>query len=96
MTDVVRVWGKADTFDIEFTYDAGTLWHCSVPADLEDGVYACEIHALDSAGQHALWTGELYMVNGICHLSLCFDRFRFAFSKNGIELIIKKGCGHGL
>lgn len=65
---IVRVWGRADSFDIEFTHEGGTRWKCSVPPDTKDGQYAVEIWAVNEFGELAYWTGELFMVNGVCCL----------------------------
>ena len=65
---IVRVWGKADNFGIEFTHEGGTRWNCSVPPDTKDGQYAAEIWAINEFGELAYWTGELFMVNGVCCL----------------------------
>lgn len=67
---ITRVWGKADTFDIEFEYAGGTRWTCRVPPDTQDGQYAVEIWAINEFKETAYWTGELYMCGGVCHLEL--------------------------
>lgn len=65
---ILRVWGKADSFDIEFNYESGTRWKCSVPPDTKDGQYAAEIWAINEFSELAYWTGELFMCNGVCCL----------------------------
>ena len=73
---ILRVWGKADSFDIEFTYEGGTRWKCSVPPDTKDGQYAAEIWAVNEFGELAYWTGELFMVNGVCCLRFDDSSYR--------------------
>lgn len=68
--EILRVWGKADSFDLEFTHKGGTKWVCSVPPDTVDGHYAVEVWAINALGQTAHWTGELFMCNGVCHVEL--------------------------
>lgn len=63
MSAPVRMWGRADAFDLTFERTAGGDWQASVPADLTDGRYACEIWAESAAGEQAYWTGTLYMVD---------------------------------
>lgn len=69
MAKVVRLWGKADSFDIEFTKD-GDKWTVDIPPDMTDGVYAVQLTAVDENGDEAYWVGELYMVDGVCCLNL--------------------------
>ena len=45
--DIIRVWGMADSFDIEFTRTGGTSWKCEVPPDTSDGVYAVTLYAMN-------------------------------------------------
>lgn len=98
---IIRVWGKADSFDIEFTRVGGTRWEASVPPDTNDGQYAVEIWAVNEFSEIAHWTGELYMCNGVCHLKFSKQPYQmwikkknyiFSFRKSGIDLIIEKGC----
>ena len=73
--DVIRMFGKADSFDIEFTKTAESLWQCNVPPDLTDGQYATEIYAVTESGEFAYWTGILYMSRG--KPSLVLKRCRY-------------------
>ena len=100
--EILRVWGKADSFDIEFSKTEG-LWVCTVPPDTKDGQYAAEVHAINEFGQTAYWTGTLYMCNGICHLELketpyvimfLSETDRLCFFEQSHEITIRKGCEH--
>ena len=55
---ILRVWGRADGFDLEFK-KTGELWDCTVPPDTKDGQYAVEIHGINEFGQTAYWTGSI-------------------------------------
>ena len=65
MSKVIRVYGKADSYDIEFS-PKGDKWEVDIPPDMTDGVYACQLTAIDELGESAYWVGELYMVDGVC------------------------------
>lgn len=82
---IIRLWGKADSFDVEFTYKGGTLWQCDVPSDTEDGQYACEFWALNEQLEQAHWTGFLYVCNGVCDV---------IFNQPLFEIKFEKGCSH--
>lgn len=69
MVKVIRVFGRADSYDIEFT-PKGDKWVVDIPPDMTDGVYACQLTAIDSNGESAYWVGELYMVDGVCCLKI--------------------------
>jgi hypothetical protein len=69
MAKVIRVYGKADSYDIEFTPN-GDKWEVDIPPDMTDGVYACQLTAIDELGECAYWVGELYMVGGVCCLKI--------------------------
>ena len=69
MAKVIRVYGKADSYDIEFTPN-GDKWEVDVPPDMTDGVYAVQLTAIDELGECAYWVGELYMVDGVCCLKI--------------------------
>lgn len=83
---ILRVWGKADSFDIEFTHEGGTRWKCFVPPDTKDGQYAAEIWAVNEFGELAYWTGELFMVNGVCCLQLNKDCYQVKMKLNTTEI----------
>lgn len=102
--EVIRVWGKADEIELEFSHAGGAEWKCSVPPDTVDGQYSTEIYAMNAAGEFAYWTGFLYMCNGVCHLEIHQSPYRirvkeahrrivqFCPSKTRIE--IRKRCIH--
>lgn len=98
--EIVRVWGRADSFDIEFK-NVGGRWICRVPPDTDDGQYACEINARNAAGKTAFYTGILYMCSGICHLELKTKETRLECEEHAVkfsakhEIFIEKGCRHG-
>jgi len=78
--EIVRVWGRADSFDIEFERIEGTFrWKCSVPPDTSDGIYAVEIWAVNEIGQMVYYTAELYMCGGVCHLKFKREPYEFVF-----------------
>lgn len=69
MARVIRLFGKADSFDIEFSRK-GEKWTVDIPPDMTDGVYAVQLTAVDENGDTAYWVGELFMCSGICHLKI--------------------------
>ena len=80
MSRIVRVWGFADTYALEFTpvviNQYGDIrWEANVPPDLSDGQYATELYAMNKAGKQAMWTGILYMQSGQCRIVLRRERF---------------------
>lgn len=76
MTDIVRVWGSCDKIQVEFKYEGGKQWSCTVPPDLKDGIYVAEFWAQDDQGRIGHWTGFLYMVNGVCHFKFNQERYQ--------------------
>lgn len=91
---IVRVYGKADNFDLEFTPTGGNEWECTIPPDMTDGQYATEIYALDSEGYFAYWTGILYMLKGRVHLCLKESKYKIQLLPQKLELIIIKDGGN--
>lgn len=100
---IVRLYGRADHFDIEFQ-KRGSRWTCQVPPDVTDGVYAVTLTAVNASGETGHWTGELFMVNGLCHLKIRQPRFglwirlgttQLKLSKAQTRLIIRKGHRYG-
>lgn len=69
MARVIRVYGRADSYDIEFT-PKEDKWEVDVPPDMTDGVYAVQLTAVDEIGDFSYWVGELYMVDGVCCLKI--------------------------
>lgn len=83
---IIRVWGKADSFDIEFVHIKGDIWSCEIPPDTKDGQYAVEIQAVNEYGETAYWTGTLYMCGGVCHLEIIAQPYLFWISARSLEL----------
>ena len=67
MTDIVRVWGSCDKIQVEFKYEGGRQWSCTVPPDIQDGIYVAEFWAQDNSNRIGHWSGFLYMSSGVCH-----------------------------
>lgn len=67
---IVRVWGYADTFEIEFYKGKDNRWYANVPPDIVDGQYAVGIYALNNVGEQTYWAGILYMHSGRACLHL--------------------------
>ncbi len=97
---IMRVWGKADEFDLEFR-PVGKHWEVSVPPDLSDGQYAVIIYAIATNSELGMWTGILYMSGGVGCLKINNERFSIWLQpdRNIIEttlnrktLILKEGC----
>lgn len=100
---IIRLWGRADNFDIEFTENEGGIWTCIVPPDTVDGQYACEIWAINEIGKYAYWTGILYMCNSVCHLEIHDSGYNITFFEvlkeiefcpMQYEITLRKGCLH--
>lgn len=87
---IVRLYGHADLFDIEFTHAAGDTWTCEVPPDTADGVYAVELWAVNELGFTAYWTGELYMTNGVCHLVIHKPRYQIRIKQPDRCICVKQ------
>lgn len=68
--DIVRVWGVADSFALNYKKGTDGLWRAQVPADLDDGTYAVDIFAENRIGKVAHWTGFLYMRQGAACMHL--------------------------
>lgn len=90
---VIRVWGKADNFDIEFKHMGGTKWQCDVPPDMKDGQYAVELRAMNEQFEQTYWTGFLYMCNGVCHVKFNFPDYMIWFS-TGYDIVFERRCPH--
>ena len=92
--EIVRVWGKADAFDLEFTRQEGDHWSISgLPPDLEDGTYACEFRAITEYGTIGYWTGFLYMLQGKLTLELTMRKdHEIRFLPMRTALVFR--CGH--
>lgn len=101
MAKIIRVFGKADSFDIEFT-EKGGRWEADIPPDFTDGVYAVQLTAVNEFGKKSTWVGELFMCNGVCCVKfndspyqvwLRVKDYTVNLSTN-YEMIIRKGCCH--
>lgn len=105
MGEIVRVWGTADSFDIELHQNDNGRWVCSLPPDLIDGQYAVQLFAMRSNGLIGMWTGILYVSNGIsclhlknerCTLWLFPEQNRLSLASDRITIkLIKECCQHG-
>ena len=99
---VVRLYGHADSFDIEFEKRGG-VWVCQVPPDTSDGVYAVELWAINEEGVTSYWTGELFMSQGLCHLVIKEPDYFITFCAPSAfmnlsvrhDLNVVKRCPHG-
>lgn len=102
MTDVKRVWGKADNLSLEFKYLGREQWETTVPPDTKDGVYAVELWAINGAGELGHWTGELFMCSGVCCIKIFQQPYQIWFKKKGyqitfdkrLSIIFERGCNH--
>lgn len=72
---VVRVWGTADQFDLEFYRTEGNQWAAPVVTDLDDGQYAVQIFAQNEWGGIGVYTGVLYLCDGASCLHIVRTRF---------------------
>ena len=72
---VVRVWGTADQFDLEFYRTEGNQWAAPVVTDFDDGQYAVKIFAQNEWGGIGIYTGMLYLCDGISCLHIFRTRF---------------------
>lgn len=95
IADIIRVYGTADNIGLELELNDGR-WVCNLPPDLVDGQYAVQLFAVRGNGSVGMWTGVLYVANGIAclHLkqekySLWLNRDRIALSLNGEKNPIK-------
>lgn len=89
MSNVIRVYGKADGFDIELSRN-GEKWEVDIPPDMTDGVYAVQLTAVNEAGEMAHWIGELYMTNGVCCVRLSEVKCRVQFISNDLRTVFEK------
>ena len=91
--EVVRMWGKADNYILEFEVGADGKWRAVVPPDLTDGQYAVEIHAVNSWGGEANWTGILYMRQGEVHFELHKEAYTFWLQPDRIDIVPAEDSG---
>lgn len=72
--DIIRVWGTADNIALELKQNNGR-WVCNLPPDLVDGQYAIQLFAMRGNGETGMWTGVLYITNGIRCLHLNKEKY---------------------
>lgn len=75
---ITRVWGEADGFSLEFSRNGSGGWEATVLPDLEDGQYAVQLYALNDIGAIGIYTGMLYLCDGLSCLHIFDERIRFA------------------
>lgn len=69
--EIVRVWGRADEYDLTFEHKHGSTWVFNgLPPDLEDGTYALQIWAENAAGAVGTRTGWLFLSKGVMCVQL--------------------------
>lgn len=83
---ITRVWGRADNFEVEFLNVGGTTWNVDVPPDLNDGVYAVHLTAVNELGEMATWIGELFMCGGVCCVTFKELPYQVWFKVNNYEV----------
>lgn len=72
---IVRVWGTADGYSLEFNHKKGDEWTSDVPIDMSDGKYICLFYALAENNRIGVWSGILYISNGFACLHLDVEKF---------------------
>ena len=72
---IVRVWGTADQFDLEFYRTEGNQWAAPVVIDFDDGQYAVQIFAQNEWGGIGVYAGVLYLCDGASCLHIIRARF---------------------
>lgn len=72
---IVRVWGTADQFDLEFYRTEGNQWAAPVIIDFDDGQYAVQIFAQNEWGGIGVYAGVLYLCDGASCLHIIRTRF---------------------
>lgn len=85
--DIIRVWGKADSIDLELKIDNGR-WICNLPPDLIDGQYAVQLFAMRGNGSVGMWTGILYVADGIACLHLKQEKYSLWLNREQITLTL--------
>lgn len=93
MNKILRVWGCADEIPLEL-YEDGGKWKCSLPPDLEDGQYAAQLFALKSNGMTGVWTGVLYIANGLCCIKLKQEKYTLRIMPERVNIRLTGDCRH--
>ncbi len=100
--DIIRVWGTADNIELELKNNDGR-WECNLPPDLIDGQYAVQLFAMRGSGDIGMWTGVLYITNGIrcLHLNkekytlwLMSEQIRTQLTEERFEINLIEECCH--
>lgn len=94
MTDIKRVWGKADGLSLEFKYVGGEQWDATVPPDTKDGIYAVELWAINGIGELGHWTGELYMCSSVCCVRIFSKPYQIWFKPKRNKIVFERKCSH--
>ncbi len=87
--EIVRVWGTADNIELELKLDNGR-WICNLPPDLIDGQYAVQLFALRGDGSVGMWTGVLYVSNGIKCLHLNQEKYTLWLNRERCSLLLNQ------
>ena len=87
--EIVRVWGTADNIELELKLDNGR-WICNLPPDLIDGQYAVQLFALRGDGSVGMWTGVLYIANGIKCLHLNQEKYTLWLNRERCSLLLNQ------
>ena len=94
--EIIRLWGTADKFEIEFTKNTSTgRWDVSIPADLEDGHYVVELYAMNEFSEVGYWTGVLFMVQGIPHIHIKPPKYIIWRCPAAWDISVVKRCKNG-
>lgn len=100
--EITRVWGTADSIELELKKSNGR-WVCNLPPDLVDGQYAVQLFAMRGDGSTGMWTGMLYVSNGIRCLHLNKEKYTFwlmpeqikiQLLNDRLKIKIEKECCH--
>ncbi len=89
--DIVRVWGTADNIPIELHKSNGR-WVCDLPPDFTDGQYAVLLNAKKLNGTVGIWTGILYMTNGVPCIRLLQEIYQLVLLPERFTLQLKECC----
>ena len=102
ISDIIRVWGTADNIELELKNNNGR-WMCNLPPDLIDGQYAVQLFAMRGNGSIGMWTGTLYVANGIRCLHLKKEKYslwlmpeqtKLSFMPERLKINLKEECCH--
>ncbi len=88
-SDIIRVWGMADNIELELKKTDGR-WICNLPPDLVDGQYAVQLFAMRGNGSVGMWTGMLYVTNGIKCLHLNQEKYTLWLNREQYLLFLNR------